>query len=179
MGTRQRERVTVDLRGLGARLQAQAAARHVTAASLMRQALLASLDDAPLEPVLAGARRDPGKHLVKLTLRLSAAHARNLSARARAADSSLGGYVAGLLDGVPPVPLPLDHTEAVLRLGQSTDQLAMFNADLITFMRGLDAGLAPEAIRHRTDLAALVATVRQHLLQSARLVAALKPGRRR
>lgn len=179
MGTSQRERVTVDLRGLGAWLHAQAAARHVTAASLMRQALLASLDDASVEPVPAGTRREPGRHPVKLTLRLSAAHARNLSARARAADSSLGGYVAGLLEGVPPVPLPLDHTEAVLKLSQSTDRLARLNADLITFIRSLDASGRPVVPQYRLNVTKLIDIVREHLAESAALVAALKPARRR
>ena len=179
MGTIQRERVTVDLRGLGERLHAQAAARHISAASLMRQALLVTLDDTPAESFPAEALRDPRKHLMKLTLRLSAEHARNLSARARAADSSLGDYVAGLLNGAPPVPLPLDHTEVVLTLSRSTERLARLNADLMTFIRSLDASGRPIAPQLRLNVGKLMDIIREHLAESATLVAALKPARRR
>lgn len=175
----QRERVTVDLRGLSARLQAKAASRHISAASLIRQALLVSLDDAPAAADLPSTCGDLDRRHVKLTLRLPATHARLLASRARSADVSLGNYVAGLLDGAPPVPLPLDHREAVLQLGRSTDQLALLNADLVTAMRRLDAYLASDAVELQADLAQLILVVRQHLAAASALVAAMKPARRR
>ena len=177
-GAPRRERVTVDLRGLGARLQAQAAARNISAASLVRQALLATLEDAAPEAASSGVSGEGDKRMAKFTLRLPAPHARLLAHRARSADVSLGSYVAGLLDGAPPVPLPLDHSEAVLQLGRSTDQLALLNADLVTAMRRLDAGLASDSAVLQADLAQLIAVVRHHLPEAAALVAALKPARR-
>src|SRR4051794_7261164 len=98
-----RDRVTVDLRGMGPQLQAQAAKRQMTVAALVRRAVTAMLDDPPGD---AGDSRPidstSGPRLVKLTLRLPVAHAVMLASRARVADVSQGTYVAGLIDGTPP-----------------------------------------------------------------------------
>jgi len=49
----------------------------------------------------------------KVTLRMPTSRASALAVRARAADVGQGVYVAGLLDGMPPAPLPVDHAAAV------------------------------------------------------------------
>jgi hypothetical protein len=102
-----RDRVTVDLRGVGERLRAQAAARRMTAGAFVRRAVVLQLDDAanPTEGLMPAAVSAVGP-VVKLTLRLSAAHAVTLATRARQADTSQGTYVAGLLEGMPPMPSP-------------------------------------------------------------------------
>ncbi len=81
-----RDRVTVDLRGIRPQLQAQASRRQMTAAALVRRAVMSMLDEEscgaddsrPLDS--AG-----GTQAVKVTLRLSASHAVVLASRARMA----------------------------------------------------------------------------------------------
>lgn len=83
-----RDRVTVDLRGVGERLRAQATARRMSTGAFVRRAVVLQLEDAAnpaeeLVPAAVGA-------VVKLTLRVSAAHGVALATRARQADTSQG-----------------------------------------------------------------------------------------
>jgi C4-dicarboxylate transporter len=128
MGHHSRDRVTIDLRCLRERLQALATVRQMTAAALVRQTLMTLLDEDSGEgdtrrnvPAIPATAIDTP--VVKVTLRLPASQARALARRARAADVSQGAYVAGLIDGAPPDPLPPDHAPAVAALLGSTDQL--------------------------------------------------------
>ncbi len=111
-----RDRVTVDLRGVGERLRSQAAARRMTTGAFVRRAVALQLDGTANDsPELAPAPVGP---VVKLTLRVSAAHAVALATRARQAETSQGAYVAGLLDGMPPPP----NTVVALANGRQTRQ---------------------------------------------------------
>ena len=176
-----RDRVTIELRGMRERLQVLAATRKLTTAAFVRKVLVAVLDD---EPSRAddGGRDDViasnGGHVVKVTLRLSEAHAVALASRARAADVSQGAYVARLIDGVPAEPLPPDHRQAVAALVASTDHLAAMGADLNAFMRLLGRGSSSEIERYRAGIMSLADDVRCHLALAAPLVAALKSARR-
>lgn len=68
------------------------------------------LDDAPCNVADSGPiDRAGGTQVVKVTLRLSVAHAVVLASRARVADVSQGRYVAGLIDGKPAQPRAPDH----------------------------------------------------------------------
>ena len=93
-----RDRVTVDLRGVGERLRAQAAARRMTTGAFVRRAVVLQLDQAASgdQTSATGAFEPAGTvgAVVKLTLRVSAAHAVALATRAREADMSQGAYVA-------------------------------------------------------------------------------------
>lgn len=115
---------------------------------------------------------------VKVTLRLSAAHAIALATRARAADVSQGAYVAGLIDDTPPTPLPPDHMYAVAALVGSTDQLAAMGADLNAFVRLLGRGSSTEIERYRAGIMSLTDDVRRHLALAAALAAELRSTRR-
>ena len=102
-----RDRVTIELRGMRERLNALAAARKMTTAALARKALGTLLDDEQSDDQIGSNDTTASDaQVVKVTLRLSAAHAAALVTRARAADVSQGAYVAGLIDGTPPNPLP-------------------------------------------------------------------------
>ena len=176
-----RDRVTIELRGMRERLQALAATRKLTTAAFVRKALVAVLDDEPSRADDAG--RDDiiagnGGHVVKVTLRVSEAHAVALASRARAADISQGAYVARLIDGVPAEPLPPDHGHAVAALVASTDHLAAMGADLNAFMRLLGRGSSSEIERYRAGIMSLADDVRRHLALAAPLVAELKSARR-
>jgi len=144
-GRHGRDRVTVDLRGLGERLQTCAAARGISSAALVRQSLAPLLHDTPAEGDASQVGAAPARDvaLVKVTLRLPAAHAVLLARQARAADVSQGAYVADLLDGVSRSPLAPDHAQAIATLARSTDRLAALSTDLNSFMRLPSRGHCP------------------------------------
>lgn len=174
-----RDRVTIELRGMRERLNALAAARKMTTAALARKALGTLLDDEHSDDQIGSNDTTASDaQVVKVTLRLSAAHAAALVTRARAADVSQGAYVAGLIDGTPPNPLPPDHANAVAALVGSTNQLAAMGADLNAFMRLLVRGSSPEIERYRAGILSLADDVRSHLALAAPLVAELRSARR-
>ncbi len=172
-----RDRVTVDLRGLGERLRARAAAQRMATGAFVRRAVVLQLDDASSEPAPATSMHDGP--VVKLTLRLSAAHAVALATRARQADISQGAYVAGLLDGSPPAPVPPDRANAIAALVASTDQLAALNADIAALTRLLRQANAAAAARYRERLDDLFVEVREHLKKAADLFGGVPAGQRR
>ena len=175
-----RDRVTVDLRGIRPQLQAQAAKRQMTAAAFVRHAVTAMLDDAPCDAGESGPIDSASStQVVKVTLRLPAAHAVVLASRARAADVSQGTYVARLIDGIPAQPPAPDHTRAVAALMASTDRLAALSADLNAFMRLLGRTPRSELEPYRASIRSLAGDVRVHLASAAALVAALRATRGR
>ena len=178
-----RERVTIDLRGLGAAVQSRAAAERTTVAALARRAIVAMLD-APasqaelFSAVAATAPRVPPDGLpVKLTVRMSATHAVTLATRAHSADVSQGAYVAGLLDNAPPLPQSPDHRAAIGALLTSTDQLAVLSGDLNAFMRLLGRGNPAALEPYRASVMSLSKDVHGHLAVASRLMSELKPPR--
>lgn len=178
-----RERVTIDLRGLGAAVQLRAAAERTTVAALARRAIAVMLD-APasraelLSAVVVAAPRVPPDGLpVKVTVRMSATHAVTLATRAHAADVSQGAYVAGLLDNTPPPPRPPDHRVAIGALLTSTDKLAALSADLNAFMRLLGRGNPAALEPYRASVMSLNRDVLGHLAAASRLMSELKPAR--
>ncbi len=171
-----RDRVTVDLRGLGDSLRAQAAAQHMRMGVFVRRAVALQLDCTAKEP--SSVVSVPVGVTVKLTLRLSSLHAAALAARARQADRSQGAYVAGLLDGSPPAPAAPDRTAAIAALVTSTDQLAALSTDINAMVRLLRQSKAAEAARYRDRLDEVSVEVHQHLKEVADLLGDLVPARR-
>ena len=171
-----RDRVTVDLRGVGERLRAQAAARCMTTGAFVRRAVVLQLDGAQYEPGgMAPAAVGP---IVKLTLRVTAAHAVALATRARQADTSQGAYVAGLLDGNPPPPVPPSRADAIAALVASTDQLAALSNDMSALNRFLRQANAARVNQFRERLDDLFTETRQHLKLAAGLFSEVMPARR-
>ncbi|RYG28466.1 MAG: hypothetical protein EON93_18545 [Burkholderiales bacterium] len=175
-----RDRVSVDLRGLGARLRAQALRQQTTPAALTRRAVLRLLEDEPNgeEPASAEPVQRLARGTVKVTLRVSGAHATSLVTRARAADMSQGDYVSSLLDGAVPAALPADHASTLKALMASTDRLAALSGDLNAFLRLLGRVSKAQLEPYRASITSLTKDVRQHLAASAALVAELQPARR-
>jgi hypothetical protein len=171
-----RDRVTVDLRGLGERVRAQAARQRLTAGAFVRRAIVSRLDDgAP-----AGEREvpEPSGPVVKVTLRLSPLHAVLMATRARRADVSQGAYIAALIEGTPLAPPAPGHAEAVAALVGSTDQLAVLSADINGFLRALRARAEMDRLEtYRRSLMSLNDDVRKHLAMAAALFKELRPAR--
>jgi hypothetical protein len=148
----------------------------MTTGAFVRHAVMLQLDAAareftPTAPMTGGP-------IVKVTLRLSAAHAVVLATRARQADASQGAYIAGLLDGCPPAPVPPDRAGAIAALVASTDKMAVLSTDISALTRLLRQAKAPEAARYRQRLDDLFVEVRQHLKQAAELFGSAIPVRR-
>ena len=174
-----RERVTIDLRGIGLRLHAHAAARGKTTASVVRAAVIATLDaEGALEEPAVGAERVYAR-AVKVTVRLGVWHAVRLAHCARKAGVSQGTYLAGLLDGVPPSPRPIDHGAAVAALADSTQKVAAMSADIHGFLRLMRNAKAGEAEKYRATLMSLSKDVRLHLEVASRLMAELTSRQRK
>lgn len=181
-----RQRVSIDLRALGPVLRTIAQSRHISTAGLVRL-VLADWLDARTEPAMRGACLAeappfPGadtRETVKVTLRMPARHAARLAHAARASESSQGSYVAGLIDGMPPLPVPRDQRENRSVLAQSTATLAALSGDLHAFMRMLrqSGPLGIDACNDKVD--ALSDAILKHLAATAPLVAAQMPSRRR
>ena len=173
-----RERVTIDLRGIGSRLHAHAAARGRTTAATIRAAVVAMLDaDGGLHSSSAVADSIDDR-VVKMTVRLGVLHAARLARCARRADVSQGAYVEGLLDGLPPSPQSVDHGGAVAALADSTQKVAAMSADIHGFIRLMRNSKPGEAEKYRAGLISLSKDVRQHLEVASRLMAGLTSRQR-
>lgn len=180
MGHPQRDRVTIDLRGLREPLQAHALRKQMTPAALVRQALLAYLAPTPSNqtPELQKLPLLRDKQLVKVTLRLPSEHVEVMNLLARRADVSQSIYVTTLIEGSP---LPTNHTQTVAALQASTNRLAVISTDLSAFLRIMQAakpGASPELERYRAGIKTLNQDIRQHLDTAAQLVADLRATRR-
>jgi hypothetical protein len=171
-----RDRITVDLRGLGLPLHQLSAARGTTVAALTRGTLAALLEAHAPESTPALVTEDPtyGGRTVKTTLRIPVTQALILSRRARASNVSQGIYVAGLIDNHVPPPVPVDYKQAVVALSFSTDQLAALCTDLNAFIRLLTRGSSNELEKYRATIRSLAHEVRRHLKADAALLAQLK-----
>lgn len=176
-----RDRVTIDLRGMGSRLHMLASRRRTPASVLVRRAVVAMLD----AEVVEGDQDDPagGDHVrrvAKITLRMPAEHALLLAKRARGADVSQGAYVASLLEGTPAPPRAPDYARVVEALLVSSNRLADLSPDLNGIARLVARDPKGELARYAGHIDALAADVRQHIAVAAALLTSLRPtwGRR-
>lgn len=172
-----RQRVTIDLRGIGPRLHAHCAARGKTTAAVVRAAVVAMLD-ADGSPARGRDAESFDARTVKVTLRLDDIHAARLADRARSADVAQGAYVAGLLDAMPPTPRSNDHGDAIAALADSTQKVAAMSADIHAFIRLIRNVNADEAQKYRAGLISLAGDIRVHLQVAARLMFGLTSQQR-
>jgi hypothetical protein len=179
MASDSRDRLTIDMRGMRERLQGFAVSQGLSTSAVVRRALMELLvpgpDATPSQTMNALGSGD----LVKVTLRLPAAFAELLKRRSREASVPQGVYVAGLVDGVPPPPLPRDHSDAIAALRSSTDQLAAIGTDLNALMRLLRLGPSPQVQGYRDRAQSLVEDVRRHLDVASDLIAQVRAARGR
>jgi hypothetical protein len=174
-----RDRVTLDLRGIGPALRAHAEARNTPVASVVRKLVVAQL--ALLEPpserrAPREAAQMPSKKSVKLTVRLPSHVAEQVTRGAQASGGSYGEYLTTLIEGAPASPSFSDRREALTKLGSSTDRLAAVFVDLKHLGRLMN-GSGDTATHLALDgLAPIVAELREHLALASRVVSELKPG---
>ena len=172
MAAPSRDRVTIDLCGIGDAARAAARTHGATLAVFARQSLIASLPD---EATVMLPPAEPSGDLgatIKLSVRLSAADSAILATQAAALGMSQARLVALLIRRVE-LPRPITERRAELAaLRTSNDQLAAIAADLSLFVRtlsrpGLLATLAP--LRQR--MLNLDADIAEHLQVAAALLA--------
>jgi len=166
-----RDRVTVDLRGLGPAVKAQAAARNLTLAAFARAAILEAMGRVADETLTLGPVGAADGQPVKLTLTLPLRQASWLVEHARATGVSYGTYLASLIDGAP---YPGNLAAAVRALMASTDQMASYSTDLQSFLGLIRDGRSTEAQRYREAVTWLFDEIRKHMKLSAALAAELR-----
>jgi hypothetical protein len=164
-----RDRVGVDLRGIGDDVRAAARARHSTVAAFARDALVEALGRPPTLPdCIAEVDR---AEIVKLSLRMRHYEAEALILSAGGLGLSYGEYVARL---VMQVPLPMPAAERAAdraALMASSDNLAALSVDLATFMRLLRTGKSDEVEKYRRRIETVDLEIRRHLDRVSALIA--------
>lgn len=166
-----RDRVTIDLCGIGDAVRSAASAQGVSVAVFARQALIASLpnDAAALLP-----HAEPSADLsgaIKLSVRLSTADSAVLATQAAALGLSQARLVALLIRRTElPIPATERRTE-LAALRTSNDQLATIAADVSLFVRALSRPdlAAPAPFRQR--MLNLDTDITRHLQIAAALLA--------
>lgn len=170
-----RDRVTIDLRGIGDAVRAAAACRGMGVAQLVRRAVVMSLDLRATAAVAAGSDgqtpgQAPAQETAKLTLRLPQAHADALMLNAGALGLSYGDYVARLVDGSR-LPQPLAERQADrAALLASNDQLATLSTDLVALGSLLRQSKVEQARPYRDRLETADAEIRRHLDRASALI---------
>ena len=172
-----RERIALDLRGLGPAIRAHAKIRGMTVSAVARLAVVKMLEEPGIAvDQFANANlAATASQSVKVTVRVPKSIAKELALRSRAAGLSRGGYLSTLIIGAPVLPLRVDRQHAVTALVGSTDQLALVAADLSEFARLAQEGAVPSADQTERVVVELAREVRVHLGLVARLIAELQP----
>jgi hypothetical protein len=172
MADASRDRVTIDLRGIGDAVRAAAACGGMGVAQLVRRAVVMSLD---LHATAAGSDSQtpgqaPNQEAAKLTLRLPQAHADALILNAVSLGLSYGEYVARLVDGSR-LPQPLaEHRADRAALLASNDRMATLSTDLVALVTLLRQSKAEQARPYRDRLEIADAEIRRHLDRASALI---------
>jgi len=173
-----RDRVTIDLRGIGDAVRAAAACRGMGVAQLVRRAVVMSLDlhapatVAPMKQGSDGQTPDqvPTRETAKLTLRLPQAHADALMLNAGALGLSYGDYVARLVAGSR-LPQPVAERQADrAALLASNDRMAALSTDLVALVTLLRQAKVEQARPYRDRLETADAQIRRHLDRASALI---------
>lgn len=164
MASASRDRVTIDLRGIGDAVRAAAAGQGITVSQLARRALVASVEGGSAAVHALGSDGQTlDRSVAKLMLRMPRAHADALILNAGDLGLSYGEYVARLVEGCR-LPQPAVEREADrAALLTSSDLLATLSADLNALVRFLGQGSSSEAQKYRQRLETADAEVRRHL----------------
>jgi hypothetical protein len=185
--------VTVDMRGLKARLVARAQAERVSVSVVVRRAVERELGlaDASREPAAEDKPAVLVGSTVKVSLRLTSAEAERLASGAGRAGLSRGAFLAGLLAGVPALAGGVASRPASLAaLNASCSELSTLSRNLHHLTSLLRQGQVRAALDYRLMLDTLRDQVRSHLssrrvcwpscdllANSARAPSAQSPGR--
>jgi hypothetical protein len=173
-----RDRVTIDLRGIGDAVRAAAACRGMGVAQLVRRALVMSLDLRATAAVASMKRGSDGqtpdlvptRGTAKLTLRLPQAHADALMLNAGALGLSYGDYVARLVAGSRLPQRVAERQADRAALLASNDRMAALSTDLVALVTLLRQAKVEQARPYRDRLATADAEIRRHLDRASALI---------
>lgn len=173
--------VTVDLRGLKPALVARALSERVSVSVVVRRAVARELGvgtSSKAAPALpADFLKDTGRAQVKLSIRLTPAEARQLTAGAHTAGLSRGAYLAGLIAGIPLLTDGLDRRAHLAALGTSNHELASLSRSLHVLTQLLSQGQVAQAQILKAQLLGSAERVDAHLRLSSKTLADLLPRR--
>lgn len=170
MGT-PRDRVMLDLRGIGEAVRAEAGRQGITVSQFARRALLASIDPQAAPPSAPGSERLAlGRSTAKLMLRMPQRQAEALIINATSLGLSYGEYVARLVEGSPmPQPTPERKADRAALLA-SNDKLAVLSTDLNALVRLLKSAQVEQARAYQRRLETADAEVRRHLERASAFI---------
>ena len=171
MSQRSRDRVTIDLCGIGDAARAAAQARDATLAVFARQALIAALpaDAAGLLP--RTEPRGDASGAVKLSVRLSQNDSAILAMQAAMLGLSQARLVALLIRGAELPGRSHERASDRAALRASTEQLAALSVDLQQFMRLLRRGSKEGVARYAERLQTVDADLRTHIDRASAFLA--------
>lgn len=178
MNTTAHDFVTVEMRGLKAALVARAQAERVSVSVLVRSAVARDLGltaDGEASRMDEQIARSLDATSVKLSIRMTAEEARQLSAGARAAGLSRGAYLAGLITNVPVLSAGGGRTEHIATLMASCAELSTLSRNVYRLTALLRQANVEPARPYREMLDTLAGDVRRHLELAARVLADLQP----
>lgn len=180
MNTTAHDFVTVDMRGLKAALVARAQGQRVSVSALVRAAVARDLGvdvdcDALSDTDLRVAMKN--STWTKLSVRMTAAEAKQLAAGAREAGLSRGAYMSGLVAGLPVLRFG-DRSQHVAALRTSSAELATLSRNIHRLTALLGQANAESARPYRDMLDTLAGDVRKHLEVAAAVLAGLQPQTR-
>ena len=173
MAQRSRDRVTIDLCGIGDAARAAAQARDATLAVFARQALIAALpaDAAGLLPRTEPEPRGDASGAVKLSVRLSQNDSAILAMQAAMLGLSQARLVALLIRGAELPGRSHERASDRAALRASTEQLAALSVDLQQFMRLLRRGSKEGVARYAERLQTVDADLRTHIDRASAFLA--------
>ena len=171
MARRLRDRVTVDLCGIGDAVRAAAQATDTTLAVFARQALIAAL------PATVGAllpQAEPRGEVggtIKLSVRLSPDDSVVLATQAALLGLSQARLIALLIRRAELPRRSIEREADRTALRASTEQLANLSVDLQQFMRQLRRSSAEGVARYAARLQAVDVDLRAHLDRASAFLA--------
>lgn len=178
MATSSRDRISVDLRGLGARLHARAKMDGASPSAFVRSAVAKALDrsDGRQEfKDLVNDRADRA-HRARLCLRMKPVHAALVAAGARQSGLNLGDYVGGLVESVPVLVRGGGYRDHIAELRSSNCEMATLSRNIHRLATLLGQGDLQQARPYREMLDDVAGEVRAHLELAARVLADLRPS---
>lgn len=176
MARHSRDRVTIDLCGIGDAARAAAHARGTTLAVFARQALIAALPSNVGTLLPQVEPRGEAGGTVKLSVRLSPDDSAVLATQAAMLGLSQARLIALLIRRaeLPRRAIERDADRAALRA--STEQLATLSVDLQQFMRLLRRGSSEGVARYAARLQAVDVDLRAHISCASAFLADSRRG---
>lgn len=166
-----RDRVMLDLRGIGDAVRAEACRQGITVSQLARRALVTSIVPRAAPPCAQGADRPTlGRSATKLMLRMPLRQAEALILNATSLGLSYGEYVARFVEG-PEMPRPTTERKADrAALLASNDQPAVLSTDLNALVRLLESAQVEQARACRQRLETADAEVRRRVERASAFI---------